>query len=60
MDGLTLPGGTSNPLDEMVLTSTHNLCFRAKIREIGLPLQTPNLLYNGGVFGDIVYTDMFS
>ena len=26
---------------EAVLTSTHNLCFRAKIRKIGKPLHTP-------------------
>ena len=26
---------------EPVLTSTHNLMFGAKIREIGIPLQTP-------------------
>ena len=30
---------------EAVLTSTHNLCFGAKIRKIGIPLQTPVLLY---------------
>ena len=29
----------------LVLTSTHNLCFGAKIRKIGIPLQTPVLLY---------------
>ena len=26
-------------------TSTHNLCFGAKIRKIGIPLQTPVLPY---------------
>ena len=30
--------------------STHNLCFGAKIRKIGIPLQTPVLLYKSGVF----------
>ena len=30
---------------EAVLTSTYNLCFGAKIRKIGIPLQTPVLLY---------------
>ena len=30
-------------------TSTHNLCFRAKIRKIGIPLHTPVLLYKSGV-----------
>ena len=36
-------------IDEAVLTSTHNLCFRAKIRKIGIPLHTPVLLYKSGV-----------
>ena len=31
--------------------STHNLCFGAKIRKIGLPLHTPVLLYKNGVQG---------
>ena len=31
------------------LTSTHNLCFGAKIRKIGIPLHTPVLLYRSGV-----------
>ena len=30
---------------EAVLTSTHNLCFGAKIRKIGIPLHNPVLLY---------------
>ena len=34
-----------------VLTSTYNLCFGAKIRKIGIPLQTPVLLYKSGVQG---------
>ena len=45
---------------EAVLTSTHNLCFEAKIRKIGIPLHTPVLLYKSGVQGGIHYTDMFS
>ena len=28
---------------------THNLCFGAKIRKIGIPLHTPVLLYKSGV-----------
>ena len=32
-------------IGEVVLTSTHNLCFGAKIRKIGIPLHTPALLY---------------
>ena len=34
---------------EAVLTSTHNLCFGAKIRKIGIPLQTPVSPYKSGV-----------
>ena len=44
---------------EAVLTSTHNLCFGAKIRKIGIPLHTPVLLYKSGVQGGIHCTDMF-
>ena len=36
-------------IGEAVLTSTHNLCFGAKIRTIGIPLQTPVLLYKSWV-----------
>ena len=35
---------TSHPrlwLNEVVLTSTHNLCFRAKIRRTGIALYVP-------------------
>ena len=42
------------------LTSTHILCFRAKIRKIGIPLHTPVLLYKSRVLGGIHYTDMLS
>ena len=35
---------------EAVLTSTHNLCFGAKIRKMGVPLHTPVLLYKSGVY----------
>ena len=46
---------------EAVLTSTHNLCFGAKIRKIGIPVHTPVLLYKSGVQGgNLHYTDMFS
>ena len=41
-------------------TSTHNLCFAAKIRKIDIPLHTPVLLYKSGVQGGIHNTDMFS
>ena len=49
-----------NRLAEAVLTSTHNLCFGAKIRKIGIPLQTPVLLYKSEVKRGIHCTDMFS
>ena len=45
---------------EAVLTSTHNLCFGAKIRKIGIPPHTPVFLYISGVEGGIHFTDMFS
>ena len=45
---------------EAVLTSTHNLCFGAKIRKIGIPLHTPVLLFKSGVQGVKNYTEMFS
>ena len=45
---------------EAVLTCTHNLCFGAKIRKIGIPLHTPVLLYKSGVQGSIHVTDMLS
>ena len=44
-------GTRLNHLGEAVLTSTHYLCFGAKIRKIGIPLQTTVLLYNSGVQG---------
>ena len=34
---------------EAVLTSTHNLCYGAKIRKTGIPLHSPVLLYKSGV-----------
>ena len=34
---------------EAVLTSTHNLCFGAKIIKKSIPLLTPVLLYKSGV-----------
>ena len=53
-------GYTLEPPHEAVLTSTHNLCFGAKIRKIGIPLQTPVFLYKTGVYGGMHCTDMFS
>ena len=46
-------------LGEAVLTSTHNLCFGAKIRKIGIPLQTPVLLYKSGVRGYSLHGHVF-
>ena len=36
-------GTRKNRLAEVVLTSTHNLCFDAKIRKLGVPPHTPFL-----------------
>ena len=45
---------------EAVLTSTHTLCFGAKIRKIGIPLHTPVLLYKSGVkVGDTLHGHVF-
>ena len=41
--------GSSNEYLEAVLTSTHNLCFGAKIRKMDIPLYTTVLLYKYGV-----------
>ena len=38
-----------------IIKSTHNLCFGAKIRKIGIPLHIPVLLYKSGVQGGGVY-----
>ena len=46
--------------DEAVLTSTHNLCFGAKIRKIGIPLHTSVLVSLKWGSRGILYTDMFS
>ena len=42
-----------------VLTSTHNVCFGAKIRKIGIRLHTTVLLYKHGVHGGIYYMEKF-
>ena len=42
------------------LESTHYLCFRAKIRKKSIPLKTPVVLYESGVWGGINHTDMLS
>ena len=39
----------SHRLGEAVLTSTHNLCFRAEIRKIMYTPVNPVLLYKSGV-----------
>ena len=43
-----------------VLDYMFYILFGAKIRKIGIPLQTQVLLYKSGVQGGIHYTDMFS
>ena len=42
------------------IACTHNSCFGAKIRKIGIPLYTPVLLCKSGVCGGIYFTDLFS
>ena len=43
--------GIIDPFAEIVLTSTHNLCFGSKIRKLGKPLQTPFLNIKMGYKG---------
>ena len=45
---------------EVVLRSTHDLCFRAKIRKKCIPLYTPILPYKSGVKGGLHYTEMLA
>ena len=40
--------------DEAVLTSTHNLCFGAKIRKIGIPLHTQFFYIKVGFKGVLI------
>ena len=46
-------------MGEAVLTSTHNLCYGAKIRKIGIPLHTPVLLYKMGFKGVFIARTCF-
>ena len=39
--------------------TTHSLCFGAKIRKMGIPLQIPVLLYKSGVQGGILFMGVF-
>ena len=48
-------GTCLNRLIEAVLTSTHKLCFGAKIRKIDIPLHTPFLIYKSGVQGAVYF-----
>ena len=34
---------------EVVLTSTHNVCFGSEIKKVGIPLYTPVLLHKNDV-----------
>ena len=46
---------------EAVLTSTHDLCFRAKNKkEKSIPLKNPVLLYKSGCKKDVIYTGVLS
>ena len=54
-------GYTVEPPGEAVLTSTHNLCFRAKIRKIMYTPVNPSLLiYKKWVVSGLHYTDMLA
>ena len=46
-------GALFRPLRHPKKIPAHNLCFGAKIRNIGIPLQTPAFLYKSGVQGGI-------
>ena len=50
--------GYTVELVKAVLTSTHNLCFGAKIRKIDIPLHTLNIrgyTFHGNVFLMVIY-----
>ena len=42
--------------EDVKFSSTHHLCFGAKIRETGIPLHRPVLLYKSEVQGGITGT----
>ena len=49
------------PPRQVVLTSTHNLCFGAKkIRKVGITPKYPSFLYKSEVYRSIHCMDMFS
>ena len=51
-------GSLKNRLAEAVLTSTHNLCFGAKIRKIGIPqICYIKVGYKGGFITQTCYPD---
>ena len=52
-------GACKNRLAEAVLTSTHNLCFGAKIRKIGLPLHAPVFYIKVGFMGVFIAQTCF-
>ena len=58
--GTLIVGTGSRRLDEAVLTGARSLCLGAGIRDTAVPLCTPVLLYEGGVQGGILCTDMLS
>ena len=41
-----------------ILTSTHNLCFGAKIRKIGIPLHTPEVGFKGVFIARTCFPDV--
>ena len=56
--------GYTNRFAEAVLTSTHNLCFGAKIRKIGIPLHTQfyyiKVRFEGVYFTRTCFPDVFA
>ena len=44
---------------EAVLTCTHNVCFRSKIRKIGLPMQTRFSIIKVGFTGGYAFHGRF-
>ena len=52
-------GTRSNRLSEAVITSTHNVCFGAKIRKVGIPLHTMKVGYKGLNITRKCYPDVF-
>ena len=53
-------GYTLEPPHPFVLTSTHDLCFGAKIRKKYTPVTSSFTKHKSGVLGGLNYTGMFA